>query len=114
ERLVCVPNGVADIEEKKRASQSVKVPVIVSVARFQEPKDFRTLIKGLSMLTELQWRLVLVGDGPDESLVKALVESSGLSDRTTFTGLVRNVPDVLAKAQIFVLSSRSEGLPLSV
>jgi glycosyltransferase involved in cell wall biosynthesis len=79
---------------------------IVSVGRFAYPKDFATLLAALE-LVDGEWRASLVGDGPD----RAAVEGSTLVE---LPGPRRDVADLLARSDIFVLSSRSEGFPVSI
>jgi glycosyltransferase involved in cell wall biosynthesis len=58
--------------------------------------------------------LAFVGDGPLRQPVEALVAELGLTGRVTLMGARRDVPDILARAGIFVLATLWEGLPLAV
>jgi glycosyltransferase involved in cell wall biosynthesis len=93
--------------------ESTGPPRIVSVGRFAFPKDFTTLMESLSLL-DADYRAVLVGDGPGLAEVAATAEARGLSDRVEFLGAQGNVAELLACSDVFVLSSRSEGFPVSV
>ncbi|MFP4303501.1 MAG: glycosyltransferase family 4 protein [Rhodosalinus sp.] len=59
-------------------------------------------------------RLALIGDGPDRAALQAHAVRAGLSDRVTFAGYrdERGVAEALAGADIFVLPSFAEGLPV--
>jgi len=83
------------------------------VARFEPPKDFPTLLRALRMVTA-PWRAILVGDGPTRPGVEELARELGLADWVEFVGWRTDVADILARAQVFVLSSRWEGLPISI
>jgi glycosyltransferase involved in cell wall biosynthesis len=114
ERLVVVPNGVRDIPADLRADAGAQPPRIVSVARFEAPKDHATLLRALARLKELEWELELAGDGPLEADCRALAAELGIGERIRYLGYAADVAALLARAQIFVLSSRSEALPRSV
>ena len=60
------------------------------------------------------WTLDLLGDGPERLQHEERAAALGLSDRVRFLGEVADVPARLREAHVFVLSSRSEGLPISV
>jgi glycosyltransferase involved in cell wall biosynthesis len=57
---------------------------------------------------------VIVGEGPDRPALEAEIERLGIGDRVRLLGERRDVPELLGAADVFVLSSRSEGLPVSV
>ena len=59
-------------------------------------------------------RLVMLGKGAEEENLKALAETLGISDRIDYPGFVPNVEDYLANADVFLLSSNYEALPLAV
>ena len=89
-------------------------PRIVSVARFEPPKDHATLLEALGRLRGLEWRLDLVGGGPLESAARAQAARLGIGERVRFLGDLEAVAPVLARAHVFALSSRSEAFPRSV
>jgi len=110
-----IHNGVRDSVKKSRSVKSEGSSiVIVCVARFQEPKDFVTLINAIKLIETLDWKLKLVGDGVDRAKVVNIVDENNLSSRVEFLGEINNVDEVLHQSDIFVLSSKSEGFPLSV
>jgi glycosyltransferase involved in cell wall biosynthesis len=114
ERLHVIHNGVRDVGPGLRASPEGAGCRIVSVARFEEPKDHATLLRAMSRLRDLDWSLELVGDGPLEKDCRALAATLGIADRVEFPGYRRDPAAALARARLFVLSSRSEALPRSV
>ncbi len=97
--------------------QSLGIPaeavVIGSVTRLSEQKDPVTLIDALAQAHQARpdiWS-VIVGDGLLRPEVEAKIASYGLSDRILLTGLRRDVPELMATFDIFVLASLWEGLP---
>lgn len=88
-------------------------PRLIMVARFNEQKDQSTLLKAIAQLKN-SIRLDLVGSGCSLEDCKALAQSLGIADRVFFLGDRRDVPDLLAQSQIFILSTHYEGLPISI
>jgi glycosyltransferase involved in cell wall biosynthesis len=111
QRTVVVHNAVETTPVAER--QETPVPRVVSVGRFKYPKDFGTLIEAFAKL-DRPFVGQLVGDGPDRSTLEAATRRHNLSGRVEFLGERNDVPALLAGAEVFVLSSRSEGLPVSV
>ena len=83
-------------------------------ARLEQPKDHATVLKALAGLKSIPWRFDLVGDGPLETAVRKLVQRLGLEDRVRLLGFRRDVSELIAFSQVFVLSSRSEAFPYSI
>jgi glycosyltransferase involved in cell wall biosynthesis len=99
-------------------------------ARLNLPPDTRHLlfvgslvpVKGLDVLLEAcrllagevgPWQLHLIGGGPLESQLRCLARAHGLEDRVAFHGPIAHgeLPDWFRAADLFVLASRSEGVP---
>lgn len=118
-RLEVIPNGIAPDPWLARApvqedgAGTGRPCTAVMVSRLKEPKDPITLVKAWTQLGADR-RLLLVGDGPMREQVEALVQGSGLGGRVTLLGTRQDVPALLSMADVFVLSSRWEGMPLSV
>jgi glycosyltransferase involved in cell wall biosynthesis len=114
ERTVVIPNAV-DVESAPRSSPAERErPLILAVGRLKAPKDFPTLIRALSGLRPDSFEAVIVGEGPDRPRLEEEIEALGLSGRVRLAGERRDVPELLAAADVFVLPSASEGLPVSV
>lgn len=115
-QLHVVHNGVRDIPPSLRAEPGLEAGKvrIVSTARFEAPKDHATLLRALAALRAREWELDLIGDGPLEPKMRRLAAALGIAGRVHFLGYRREPADVLAGAQLFALSSRSEALPRSV
>jgi glycosyltransferase involved in cell wall biosynthesis len=59
--------------------------------------------------TPRRWKAILVGDGPEKQRLQRLAAAHGLRDRIVFAGFHQQVQPYYAIADIFVLSSHSEG-----
>ncbi len=109
DKLFYLPNGIEDTEKRAEPEKS---QLVVSVARFSPQKDHFTLLRALARLEDT--RALLVGDGPLLERAKSLARALGIGRRVEFVGEVEDVEEILSRAGLFVLSSKWEGLPLSV
>jgi glycosyltransferase involved in cell wall biosynthesis len=113
ERTAVIPNAV-DIRPAQTARLDRDRPVLVAVGRLKAPKDFLTLVRALALLRPGSVDAVIVGDGPDRAGLEAEIRRLGIGDRVRLLGERHDVPELLARADLFVLSSASEGMPVSV
>ena len=89
--------------------------------RFLTVGRFTPLHKGIDLLIEAfhlfsqknqEWNLDIVGEGAEESSFRKLISHYKLEDRITIHPFTNNIQEHYANAQIYVLSSRWEGMPL--
>jgi len=117
-KLVVVHNGRSETpynsnsQEKPDTNWKLSCKKLIMVGRLDSQKDHSTLFRALSTSTH-EWEVTLVGDGPNLNGLKNESEKLGFSGRIKFAGLVDNVQDYLAKADVFCLISNWEGFPRS-
>jgi glycosyltransferase involved in cell wall biosynthesis len=88
------------------------VPVVVAAGRITHQKDYPTLLRAFALVrAERACRLVIAGDGEDRPAVEALAAGLGIAADVAVLGFVDNPYAVMARASVFALSSRYEGLP---
>ena len=88
------------------------VPVVLAAGRLTEQKDYPTLIKAFGRLVARRpCRLIILGEGSLRQELERLAEDLDLTDRISFAGWNDNPFAFIARASVFVLSSRWEGLP---
>lgn len=90
---------------------------ILSVARLEEPKDFITLIEAYNKLSndiKKEYNLVIVGDGPDREKIKNRIEKLNLNKKVFMVGAQSDVDTYYQHADLFVLSTKSEGLGMVI
>ena len=99
-----------------RTDPSNVIPNILCVGRLVPAKGQHILLEACSILKKegVLFQLTLVGDGPDKIALEQFAISSNLSNSIVFTGAlgqdsVRNYYD---KADLFVLASFAEGVPV--
>ena len=113
DRTVVIPNAV-DVRGTPRARLDASRPRLIAVGRLRPPKDFGTLLRALASLPADGFDAAIVGDGPERPALERELGELGLRERVSLEGERRDVPSLLAGSDVFVLSSRSEGLPVSV
>jgi glycosyltransferase involved in cell wall biosynthesis len=87
-------------------------PVILGVGRLEPQKDFETLIRAFHRVqSEREPRLVILGKGSERAKLERLVQSLGMDNSVQMPGFVDNPFQYMARADVFALSSRFEGLP---
>jgi glycosyltransferase involved in cell wall biosynthesis len=90
--------------------------LVAQVARLVTIKDHATAIRTIEQLTRSRRDvcLVLVGDGPEAGLIEAMIRERGLAGRVRMLGRRLDVPRLLRAADLALLTSVSEGIPLSL
>lgn len=88
----------------------------ISVARLSPEKDFGTLIRATALVVREfpDFHLTLVGDGPERSFLEELTAQLELTRQVTFLGERNDVPALLKQAAMFVSSSSTEGISLTL
>lgn len=114
EALDVVHNGIAELDLPRVRAVGYQPPILVMVARFAAQKDHGTLLEALSGLLGTEWHLLLVGAGDRKPAVAAQAASLGLGGRVSILPAETDVVRLLMGAQIFVLSTHFEALPISI
>jgi glycosyltransferase involved in cell wall biosynthesis len=125
-KLVYIPNAV-DVGRFARSTRGraeiaaafgwgPSDPFVIAVGRLVPEKNYGLLIRAIGILLPRfpSIRCLLVGDGVCRAELSALVGSVGLGGRVAFAGSRADIPDLLGAADVFVLSSLKEGLPVSL
>jgi glycosyltransferase involved in cell wall biosynthesis len=90
--------------------------VVLAVGRLSREKGHAELVHALGRLRReargIEFKLIVVGEGPERGRVEAAAESAGLSDRVVFAGHASDVRPFYALADVLALPSHSEGSPL--
>jgi glycosyltransferase involved in cell wall biosynthesis len=120
-RVSCIKNFVSNSLPNGETPDLPGTPGarIVCVANFRPQKDLMTLVRAMSLVVREfpAAHLLLVGDPSDKAYaeqIEELVAEEKLSRHVSFMGQRNDVTSILAACDIGVLSSASEGLPLSL
>lgn len=88
-----------------------------AVGRLEAIKRLDRLISAFAMATAEQhtdWELHLIGDGPEEELLRNHAADLGVADRVVFRGRVEDMPSIYREMSIIALSSEKEGRPMAL
>jgi len=119
EKISAVPNPIdlALIEAGRREptgnpSVAAERRFVLGVGRLVHQKGFDLLIEAYARVSpHFDVDLVILGEGPERSALEDLVGTLGLTHRVFLPGASANPFALMARAQVFVLSSRWEGWP---
>lgn len=90
--------------------------VVLQVARFHPVKDHVTGLRAFAVALNdaPNAHLLLVGDGDERERITKTITSLGVSKRVTLLGVRSDVPRLMAAADLFMLSSVSEGISVTL
>jgi glycosyltransferase involved in cell wall biosynthesis len=121
QQCLAIPNGIAlerFPDSLVPAHWQDRAGSILMASRFARQKDHDTLIQALALLRArgVSPTLYLAGAGNArlKRQAQAQVAHLGLQEQVHFLGNVADLPQRLAATQIFVLSTRWEGMPLAL
>ncbi len=91
-------------------------PHAISVARLSPEKDFPTLLRATRLVVDQfpEYRLTMVGDGQERASLEKLCSELNLDSHVTFLGERSDVPELLKQSSLFVSSSSTEGISLTL
>ena len=87
----------------------------LAVGRFSpKHKGFDLLIQAFALFApkKQDWKLDIVGDGPEKNTLQQLITDNHLEERVVLHPFTNHIQDYYSSASIYVLSSRWEGMPL--
>jgi glycosyltransferase involved in cell wall biosynthesis len=130
-RFVAIPNGVdttrfrpmpdldkAALKRELLGDPAVRAdtPLVLNVARLVPQKGLSYLARAARLVLDSRpdARFAVVGQGPLEDELARQVAELDLEGRFVLAGVRSDVPELMAAADVFVLSSLWEGLPISL
>ncbi len=118
ERVRYIPNGI-DLSRFRPHPPAPVDPgrplVIGTVAALRTEKNVGRLVRAFALLpSDINARLIIVGDGPERASLSEIAQSRGIAERVTLAGHRTDTPALYAAFDIFALSSDTEQMPLSL
>ena len=103
-----------EFNEAKKITKKNNLKTIIMIARLDEIKDQETLIKAYSRIKD-DCNLILIGNGTKRLYLEELAINLGLNPKDIFCGSRLDIPQLLAKADIFAFStSFKEGFGIAL
>lgn len=111
DKLIRIYNGVRPSD----SLNTYKENIIISVGRLAYPKDFLLLVESFYQ-SKIDFILKIVGSGPDEEIIKNKIKDLNLGTKVILTGDLspEEVRREMKKAEVFILISKHEGLPMTI
>lgn len=119
-RIHTIYNPVVSADLLRRAREPIdhpwldgsSPPAVLAIGRLHKQKDFATLLAAFALLLRQRCaRLLVLGRGPLLENLRSLARDLCIENKVEFLGFVENPYAFMARASLFVLSSRHEGLP---
>lgn len=102
----------SQIETNLKFLKDKKTLKIINVARFTEQKDHITLLKSFKIVSKkIKSRLLIIGYGPELKNINYFIKANKLSNLVKVLNFQKNPYKYIVKSDIFILSSKYEGLP---
>jgi glycosyltransferase involved in cell wall biosynthesis len=126
DKLAYLPNAVDLDAFRKPGRQRAEVmaefgwppedPLVVSVGRLVAEKNYELLVDAIAILRERVpgLRCLIAGEGKCRARIAQRIEALMLTESVRLPGPRGDIPDLLHAADVFVLSSLREGLPVSL
>ena len=110
-RVVSNPNGI-DAESRPQSDTTNKVAL--AAGRLTSQKGFDRLVKAWPKVAEKHpdWQLHIYGEGTDKEKLQASIDELGIAESARLMGYTSSLPELMAEAGFYVLSSRFEGFPV--
>lgn len=88
----------------------------ITVSRLSPEKDLITMLEAVKFVVNKipQFRLMIVGDGPEREVLEQKTAALNLESHVTFLGERNDIPDLLSQAGFYVSSSLTEGISLTL
>lgn len=120
-RVRLIVNGIAtaafhEVPPADALPGTVKAPGekwVGTLAGLRRVKNLPRLVRAFAALPP-EWRLVILGEGPERAAIEAQAATCGIADRVMLPGFVADPARAVGLFDIFALSSDSEQFPISV
>lgn len=125
DRMIAIHNGISVEQFRPSAEARARIreqfgiqpgcKLFFAAGRLGWSKDYPNMFRALALLpATLDYQLLIAGDGDLRPMLEAMVAELGLASRVRFLGIRHDIADLMAAADVYVLSSVGEGFGLVV
>jgi glycosyltransferase involved in cell wall biosynthesis len=110
-RVTCIPNGVSDGGDVRSSNHN---KVVIAAGRLAPQKGFDRLIPAWAQVARrhVDWELKIFGGGKLQGELEQQIDELGLRGSARLMGYTDKLPQAMAEASFYVMSSRFEGFPM--
>ncbi len=110
-RVVCIPNGVPDVGGVRSSTEG---NIVIAAGRLTPQKGFDRLLPAWAQVARAHpdWELRIFGGGKLRRRLERRIGELGISGSARLMGYTDELPEEMAKAAFYVMSSRFEGFPM--
>ena len=106
-----VKNSLLNKSSKKRIIKNSKIINFLNIGRLTYQKNQMLLLKAFNQINELKYRLIIIGNGSEEIFLKKYIKKNKMGRKIKIVKDMHDTKKYLNKSDVFILSSRFEGLP---
>ena len=88
--------------------------VLISAGDLIKRKNYPMALKALAGIQKQNWRYLICGSGPEEGNLRRLCSQLDIEDKVMFLGRRSDVSRLMTASDIFLFTTRQEGLPRSL
>lgn len=114
-KIDIIPNGINISHYPATTLEPHDPACIIYIGRFSPEKNAQAVPQILSQLQDLNWKCIMVGDGPQKAKIKLLITEFQLENRIDLLGWInpKEVDRVLSDCDILLMPSFQEGMPMA-
>ena len=112
--LTAIYNPQAMSVASEKISWTDKLNEVLFEGSLEEQKNVAELIRIWSSINPQGWKLNIIGDGSQQSMLETLIDDLDLNDSVVLFGHQDNPQEFYSRAKIFVMTSKYEGFPMTL
>ncbi|GAA4068729.1 glycosyltransferase family 4 protein [Amphibacillus indicireducens] len=113
DKIACIYNGIDSSSDLANEIDIERLRMI-SVGTLNSRKAQNLIIESLAQIVDKSIKLTLVGDGEKKEEFYEIAENNQVLDQVDFLGSRNDVEEILRGHNLFIMSSKDEGLPISI
>jgi GalNAc-alpha-(1->4)-GalNAc-alpha-(1->3)-diNAcBac-PP-undecaprenol alpha-1,4-N-acetyl-D-galactosaminyltransferase len=106
-QIVTIPNFLKNNPVVNRERENI----VISAGRLKKSKGFNYLIEAFNVLKPSDWKLVILGEGPEKESLNDMIGLYKLEDKVSILEYSTNIHEYYANSKVFAFTSLTEGFP---
>lgn len=114
ENYYIIPNFVPDEFFKKKELHEGGMYHIACVGNLKAEKNYKLALMAMTLLEDNNYHLHIAGEGKERGNLESIILLNGLQSKVTLHGVVNNIWSFLNDKDLFLMTSTSEGMAISL